>query len=219
VFELTGSLTYVMPIMLSILISKWVSEAISQQGIYDLVINLNQHPYLDSKKRYIFTSTFADLCTPQSEDSRNCIDVTNGGKDIAAGGLREKVDWLKEVGGRDGGFCIVKEEVLLGYISASELEYALGMISSPFQLFQDKCHLYYDGCPADWSLGFSVSFTYGYLDQIADDEAMCTFMPLHESMRGSCLDELPRSPALTDLRPYIDQVYTSPNVALSGDIF
>jgi hypothetical protein len=141
VFELTGSLTYVMPIMLSILISKWVSEAISQQGIYDLVISLNQHPYLDSKKRFIFTSTFADLCTPQSEDSRNCIDVTNGGKDIAAGGLREKVDWLKEVGGRDGGFCIVKEGVLLGYISASELEYALGMISSPFQLFKDECHL------------------------------------------------------------------------------
>jgi hypothetical protein len=71
----------------------------------------------------------------------------------------------------------------------------------------------------EWSLGISVSFTYGYLDQIADDEAMCTFMPLHESMRGSCLDELPRSPTLTDLRPYIDQVYTSPNVALSGDIF
>lgn len=134
-FELTGSLTYVMPIMLSILISKWVSEAITPQGIYDLVINLNQHPYLDSKKRYIFTSTFADLCTPQSEDPRNCIDVTNGGKDIAAGGLRDKVEWLKEVGGRDGGFCIVREGVLLGYISASELEYALGTFLLPLFVF------------------------------------------------------------------------------------
>src|ERR1700738_3991656 len=70
VFELTGSLTYVMPIMVSILVSKWVSEAIERQGIYDLVINLNNHPYLDSKRSYLFTSTFADLCSSQSEDGR-----------------------------------------------------------------------------------------------------------------------------------------------------
>ena len=126
-FELTGSLTYVMPIMVSILVSKWVSEAIEKQGIYDLVINLNNHPYLDSKRSYLFTSTFADLCTPQSEDVRNIIDVT-GGKDFAAEVLREKVEWLKGIGGRDGGFPIIKQGVLIGYISASELEYALGMI-------------------------------------------------------------------------------------------
>ena len=152
-FELTGSLTYVMPIMVSILISKWVSEAITPQGIYDLVINLNQHPYLDSKKRYIFTSTFADLCTPQSEDSRNCIDVTNGGKDIAARVLREKVEWLKEVGGRDGGFCIVREGSLLGYISASELEYALGTYCISFlprfwiAILNEWFQLHCEGCP------------------------------------------------------------------------
>ena len=138
--------------MISILISKWVSEAITAQGIYDLVINLNQHPYLDSKKRYIFTSTFADLCTSQSEDPRNCIDVTNGGKDIAARILREKVEWLKEVGGRDGGFCIVREGALLGYISASELEYALGTYCIAFLprfliAILDECfHLHCEEC-------------------------------------------------------------------------
>lgn len=181
-----------MPIMLSILISKWVSEAISPKGIYDLVINLNQHPYLDSKKRYIFTSTFADLCTPQSEDPRNCIDVTptSGGKDISAEVLREKVEWLKGIGGRDGGFCIVREGVLVGYISASELEYVLGTSL-------DHEHWDYLGCRL-------------MVDQIGDEEALCTFMPLQESMGGSCLDELPRSPSITDLRPYIDQVHFSP---------
>jgi chloride channel 3/4/5 len=115
-----------MPIMVSILVSKWVSEAIERQGIYDLVINLNNHPYLDSKRSYLFISTFADLCTAQSEDTRNVIDVT-GCKDVAASILRYKVDWLKAVGGRDGGFPIIQGGVLLGYISASELEYALGM--------------------------------------------------------------------------------------------
>ena len=117
VFELTGSLTYVMPIMVAILVSKWVSEAIEKQGIYDLVIELNNHPYLDSKRSHVFTSTFADLCTAQSEDDRNVIDVT-GGKDVAADVLREKVEWLKGIGGRDGGFPIIKRGVLVGYISA-----------------------------------------------------------------------------------------------------
>jgi len=157
VFELTGSLTYVMPIMLSILISKWVSEAISPQGIYDLVINLNQHPYLDSKKRYLFTSTFADLCTPQSEDPRNCIDVSmQDGKDINSRVLRDRVEWLKGIGGRDGGFCIVREGVLVGYISASELEYALGMgplagcPPLPRRLVGENCFLF---CFAVFVLG------------------------------------------------------------------
>lgn len=126
VFELTGSLTFVIPIMVAILVSKWVSEAIESQGIYDLVINLNDHPYLDTKRSYVFTSTFADLCTPQSVDERNIIDVS-GTKDITAEALRRKVEWLKGMGGRDSGFPIVKEEVLIGYISASELEYALGI--------------------------------------------------------------------------------------------
>src|SRR5271154_7111690 len=127
VFELTGSLTYVMPIMVAILVSKWVSEAIEKQGIYDLVIELNNHPYLDSKRSHIFTSTLADLCRPQWNDGRTFIDVS-GGKDIAANILREKVEWLKSRSGRDGGFPIVKNGVLIGYISASELEYALGSV-------------------------------------------------------------------------------------------
>jgi chloride channel 3/4/5 len=112
--------------MLAILVSKCVSEFIEEQGIYDLVINLNNHPYLDSKRSYLFTSTFADLCTLKSQDERIVIDLTTG-KDILARTLRDKVNWLKDIGARDGGFPIVKEGILLGYISASELEYALGI--------------------------------------------------------------------------------------------
>jgi chloride channel 3/4/5 len=169
-----------MPIMVSILVSKWVSEAIEKQGIYDLVINLNNHPYLDSKRSYLFTSTFADLCTPVSEDERNIIDVS-GGKEIVASVLREKVDWLKGIGGRDGGFPIIKRGVLRGYISASELEYALGI--------PPVCKL--------------------MVDQIGDETALCTLAPLFESTGGEVAVDEPegtRSPSRTDLRPYIDQV-------------
>lgn len=37
-FELTNSLSYVVPIMLSVLVAKTVADAIEGKGIYDLVI-------------------------------------------------------------------------------------------------------------------------------------------------------------------------------------
>jgi len=120
-----------MPVMVSILVAKWVSEAIQKHGIYDLVINLHHHPYLNSKESHIFTSTFADLCTPRSTDSRNVIDITDG-KGLTAGTLRKRLAWLKGIGSYDGGFPIVKEEALVGYIAASELQYALSITSSYF---------------------------------------------------------------------------------------
>jgi len=125
VFELTGSLTFVIPIMVSILVSKWVSEAIERYGLYDLVIDLSDLPYLNSKTSHVFTSTFEDLCTSQSMDEGTVIDIS-AGKQIQAHILREKVNLLKDAGARDSGFPIVKEGALVGYISASELEYALG---------------------------------------------------------------------------------------------
>jgi hypothetical protein len=37
-FELTGTLTYVIPVMLSVLVAKTVADALEPKGIYDLVI-------------------------------------------------------------------------------------------------------------------------------------------------------------------------------------
>ena len=37
-FELTDTLTYAVPIMLSVLVAKTVADAIEPKGIYDLVI-------------------------------------------------------------------------------------------------------------------------------------------------------------------------------------
>jgi chloride channel 3/4/5 len=37
-FELTGTLTYVAPVMLSVLVAKTVADALEPKGIYDLVI-------------------------------------------------------------------------------------------------------------------------------------------------------------------------------------
>lgn len=53
-FELTNTLTYVVPVMLSVLVAKTVADALEPKGIYDLVIELNQLPYLDSKHEYLW---------------------------------------------------------------------------------------------------------------------------------------------------------------------
>jgi len=48
------------------------------------------------------------------------------------------------------------------------------------------------------------------LDQMVDEGAFCILGPLHESNGGECdIDDNDRSPAQTDLRPYIDQVRPS----------
>jgi chloride channel 3/4/5 len=48
-FELTDTLTYAVPIMLAVLVAKTVADALEPKGIYDLVIDLSQLPYLDAK--------------------------------------------------------------------------------------------------------------------------------------------------------------------------
>lgn len=56
-FELTDTLTYAVPVMLSVLVAKTVADALEPKGIYDLVIELNQLPYLDSKHGYLWGHT------------------------------------------------------------------------------------------------------------------------------------------------------------------
>lgn len=53
-FELTDTLTYAVPIMMAVLVAKTLADALEPKGIYDLVIELSQLPYLDSKHEYVW---------------------------------------------------------------------------------------------------------------------------------------------------------------------
>ncbi|KAJ1535835.1 H(+)/Cl(-) exchange transporter 3 [Cladochytrium tenue] len=50
--ELTGALTYVIPIMSSIMVAKWTADFINPNSMYDSLIRRNGHPYLDHKHEY-----------------------------------------------------------------------------------------------------------------------------------------------------------------------
>ncbi|EFC37022.1 chloride channel ClC-3 [Naegleria gruberi] len=45
-FELTGGLEYLVPIMLSVMFAKWVGDAFNRESIYELNIEMNQYPFL-----------------------------------------------------------------------------------------------------------------------------------------------------------------------------
>uniref|UniRef100_A0AC35EV14 Chloride channel protein n=1 Tax=Panagrolaimus sp. PS1159 TaxID=55785 RepID=A0AC35EV14_9BILA len=49
-FELTGSIDFVVPTMAAIMIAKWVGDATYPMGIYDAQIELNNFPFLDNKE-------------------------------------------------------------------------------------------------------------------------------------------------------------------------
>ena len=48
-FELTGALTYVLPIMIAVMIAKWVGDAVHKRGIYESWIQINSYPLLDNR--------------------------------------------------------------------------------------------------------------------------------------------------------------------------
>lgn len=64
-FELTGGVRYIVPLMAAAMASKWVGDALGRQGIYDAHINLNGYPFLDSKEEYAHTALAADVMQPK----------------------------------------------------------------------------------------------------------------------------------------------------------
>ncbi|KAG0034888.1 hypothetical protein BGZ81_002295 [Podila clonocystis] len=119
-FELTGAMTYSLPIMMAIMIGKFVGDAFSPDAFFNKLISLNEHPYLDSKKDYNTFGTAADIADRYLET----IDV-NELNDVES--LRRKVEILTISGYSDGGLPIVDRGVLVGYIASNELRHALDL--------------------------------------------------------------------------------------------
>ncbi|KAI2630451.1 voltage-gated chloride channel-like protein [Xylaria nigripes] len=121
-FELTGSLDYVLPFSLGIQVAKWTADALEPLSIYDLLTIMNSYPYLDNKHKPIFTGELDEI-VPRFRHER-VIDVTTSPL-VPARSLRAKLELLHRAGELDGGFPILRDGVLIGLIPAPDLEYAL----------------------------------------------------------------------------------------------
>ncbi|PFH58203.1 hypothetical protein XA68_14023 [Ophiocordyceps unilateralis] len=67
-FELTGALTYVLPIMVAVMISKWVGDAFSRRGIYESWIHFKEYPFLDNNEEMTIPDVAASHVMTRIED-------------------------------------------------------------------------------------------------------------------------------------------------------
>ncbi|KAM3424470.1 Chloride channel protein [Cercospora zeina] len=114
-FELTGALTYILPTMIVVGVTKAVSERFGKGGIADRMIWFNGFPFLDGKEEHTFGVPVSRTMT---------ADPTV----LPASGLTLKRVEQVMAETKFQGFPIVedtKTNILLGYIGRTELWYAI----------------------------------------------------------------------------------------------
>ncbi|KAF9475768.1 clc channel [Pholiota conissans] len=127
-FELTDTLTYAVPVMLSVLVAKTVADALEPKGIYELVIELSQLPYLDAKHEYLWGSL--QINDVVSRD----VEVIKLDQKNTVTSLRNQLLNQASSEADDNGFPILRMDVnddgkrMVGYIGSNELEHALGLV-------------------------------------------------------------------------------------------
>ncbi|KAF7620546.1 putative voltage-gated chloride channel [Aspergillus flavus] len=123
-FELTGALTYVIPIMIAVMLSKWCGDIFGKRGIYESWIELNEYPFLDQR----------DDTTPPDVPAHKVMTAVDDLTVITAVG--HTIDSLRHLLLTTSyrGYPVVTDTsnpTLLGYISRNELSFALKYSKSP----------------------------------------------------------------------------------------
>ncbi|KAF2632163.1 chloride channel-like protein 3 [Macroventuria anomochaeta] len=133
-FELTGQLEYVVPSMLAILVAKWVADAISAEGVYDLAQTVLGHPFLDpdvALQRVRKKGMRVGVLVPPRKTMEDVTVHVPAENTVSRSLLRQKLDRLQKRGLIDAGLVLVQTHspstvpVLQGYISQSELTFGL----------------------------------------------------------------------------------------------
>jgi chloride channel 3/4/5 len=117
-FELTGALDYVLPIMIAVMLSKWVGDAFGKKGIYESWIQFNGYPFLDNRDNTWIPDIPVSSVMTRLEDLATITAVGHS--------LHSLQEFL--VANLAKGFPVVADHhsnTLLGYISRTELTYAM----------------------------------------------------------------------------------------------
>ncbi|XP_030372678.1 H(+)/Cl(-) exchange transporter 5 [Scaptodrosophila lebanonensis] len=119
-FELTGGVRYIVPLMAAAMASKWVGDALDRQGIYDAHIALNGYPFLDSKEEFAHTTLAADVMQPKRNETLNVI--TQDSMTV-----EDVENLLKET--EHNGYPVVvsrENQYLVGFVLRRDLNLAIG---------------------------------------------------------------------------------------------
>ncbi|KAJ9191648.1 hypothetical protein DTO164E3_8756 [Paecilomyces variotii] len=114
-FELTGALTYILPTMIVVGVTKAVGDRFGKGGIADRMIWFNGFPFLDNKEDHVFNVPVSHAMTS------NPLSLP-----VSGFPLREAEHLLND--NKFQGFPIVEDrtsKVLLGYIGRTELRFAI----------------------------------------------------------------------------------------------
>ncbi|KIM24057.1 hypothetical protein M408DRAFT_331976 [Serendipita vermifera MAFF 305830] len=113
-FELTGALSHVLPIMISVIISKFVGDAFGKSGIYATWIQLRGYPSLPADEFRDQGRTAASVMVPARKIF--CVGATS-----TLGELQGLV-----TSHRYYGFPVVDNGLLVGYVTREQLKSAIG---------------------------------------------------------------------------------------------
>uniref|UniRef100_A0A4W4E5S9 Chloride channel protein n=1 Tax=Electrophorus electricus TaxID=8005 RepID=A0A4W4E5S9_ELEEL len=139
-FELTGGLEYIVPLMAAAVTSKWVADAFGKESIYEAHIRLNGYPYLDQDE-FTHRTLATDVMRPRrnepplavlTQDSTTVEDVET---------LIKETDY--------NGFPVVvsrESERLIGFVQRRDLTLAIrnarqkqdGVVSSSVVYFTEE---------------------------------------------------------------------------------
>jgi chloride channel 3/4/5 len=117
-FELTGALTYILPTMIVVGVTKIVGDLFGKQGIADRMISFNGFPFLDAKEEHVYGQPVSKVMT---------ADVVTL---PATGATLSDIERLLAQG-KFQGFPVVEDrtsKILIGYIGHTELQYAVERI-------------------------------------------------------------------------------------------
>ncbi|KAL2079038.1 hypothetical protein ACEWY4_024782 [Coilia grayii] len=144
-FELTGGLEYIVPLMAATMTSKWVADALGREGIYEAHIRLNGYPFLEAKEEFEHKTLAMDVMRPRAGGGRRgdppLVTLTQEGMRL------EEVEGL--VGGTQfSGFPVVvshESQRLVGFVLRRDLLISIdnarkhqeGVVSASEVVFSD----------------------------------------------------------------------------------
>jgi len=114
-FELTGTLNYIVPCMISLMTAKFVGDAFGKGGIDHMIIRLRNYPYLDQKEEYYIGKQAKDIMVVKDDL------ITIKSTDATIGYLKKILNETEY----QGYPIIDDEEYVTGYITRSDLKTGL----------------------------------------------------------------------------------------------
>lgn len=119
-FELTGGLEYIVPLMAAAVTSKWVADAFGKEGIYESHIQLNGYPYLDVRDEFTHRTLATDVMRPRRNDPPLAV-LTQDSTTV------EDVETLIKDTDYNGFPVVVSRESerLIGFVQRRELTLAI----------------------------------------------------------------------------------------------